>query len=127
MPFRDDLTEIYKTNIKKPLEEKGYSVRRADDFHLSTDILIDILRSIETSDIIIADLTGENANVFYELGYAHHVQMEKVILISQEPKNPFDVGLKRTIFYAPDTEGLINLQKELIKLIFFSGKKKMRL
>lgn len=117
MPFRDDLTEIYKNNIKKSLENMDYVVKRADDFYLSTDILVDILRSIETSDIVIADLTSKNANVFYELGYAHHVQMEKVILISQESQNPFDVGSKRTIFYTPDTEGCIKLQEKLIKFI----------
>lgn len=117
MPFRDDLTEMYKKYIKEPLKNMGYSVKRADDFYRSTEILVDILRSIETSDIVIADLTSENANVFYELGYAHHVQMEKVILISQESQNPFDVGSKRIIFYTPDTEGCIKLQEELIKFV----------
>lgn len=117
MPFRDDLTEIYKEYIKEPLENIGYNVKRADDFYRSTEILVDILRSIETSDIVIADLTSKNANVFYELGYAHHVQMEKVILISQESQNPFDVGSKRIIFYTPDTEGCIKLQEELIKFV----------
>lgn len=71
MPFRDDLDKIYNEYIKNPLIEEGYNINRADDISKSTNILEDIVDFIIKSDIIIADLTGKNPNVFYELGRSH--------------------------------------------------------
>ncbi|MEJ2251158.1 MAG: hypothetical protein P8Y70_18145 [Candidatus Lokiarchaeota archaeon] len=71
MPFDNNLSEIYKESIKKPLEELGHRVSRADDIFRSTPIMDDVINSIKRADIIIADLTGRNPNVFYELGRAH--------------------------------------------------------
>lgn len=71
MPFEDKLTQIYKRYIKKSLEEKGFKVKRADDFFKSRPIMNDILESIDYADIIIAEMTNKNPNVFYELGICH--------------------------------------------------------
>jgi hypothetical protein len=117
MPYRDYLNSIYQEYIKKPLTILGHQVRRADDISKSTNILSDFLELLRRSDIIIADLTERNPNVFYELGIAH--QKEKwVIQICQEgEKIPIDLSQIRTIFYKNTPEGLKGLTEKLIMYI----------
>jgi len=118
MPFREDLKEIYTKYIKIPLEKEGYEVRRADDFYNSVPILTNILESISKADIIIADLTDKNPNVFYELGRAHEKKGKYVIQICQRKDElPFDLGHIRTIFYNNDQEGRLKLQKQISKYV----------
>jgi len=118
MPFDEKLTKIYERCIKKPLEEKEFIVKRADDFFKSVPIMDDILESIIKADIIIGDLTDKNPNVFYELGRAHEKKDKCVIHICQEKdKIPFDLGHIRTIFYKDTPEGYEKLEKDILKFI----------
>ena len=71
MPFDEKLTQIYERYIKKPLEEKDFIIKRADDFFKSVPIMDDILESIIEAEIIIVFFTYINTNVFYELVSAH--------------------------------------------------------
>ena len=66
-------------------------------------ILQDIIRSIVTSDVIVAEVTPANPNVFYELGYAHAIE-KPTILLAEKPTDsgrhlPFDISGFRVIFY----------------------------
>lgn len=118
MPFEKNLTDIYEQYIKAPLISKGYNVKRADDFYRSTDIIADILECINDADIIIADLTGRNPNVFYELGIAHRKKIRNVILICQKEDDiPFDLRGKRMILYENTLKGYEELREELPKYI----------
>lgn len=116
MPFKDNLTKIYEDFIKKPLEDLGHRISRADDIFRSTPIMEDVINSIKRADIIIADLTGKNANVFYELGRAHE-QNKYVIQISQDSKIPFDTSHIRTIIYRDNPEGHIELTENIKKYL----------
>jgi hypothetical protein len=95
MPFRDDLDEIYETYVKPTVESKGLQCRRADDIKTGTKIIEDIWHSICQARVIIADLTYKNENVMYELGIAHTLGKDS-ILISQggsvDDKFPFDIA-----------------------------------
>ena len=71
MPFDAELNEVYSAFLAPILSEIGYDVRRADDIASQGNILRDIVESIAGADLIVADLTGLNPNVFYELGVAH--------------------------------------------------------
>lgn len=116
MPFEEKLTNIYEHIIKRPLEELGHRISRADDIFRSTPIMEDVVNSIKRADIIIADLTGRNPNVFYELGRAHE-QEKYVIQISQDDKIPFDTSHIRTIMYNDTSEGHEELIKNIKKYI----------
>ena len=70
MPSKDEFDIIYEAYIKKPLISAGYSIKRDKEIPGSSKIFEDILHNIRTAEIIIADLTGHNVNVFYELGIA---------------------------------------------------------
>jgi len=118
MPFEEKLTQIYEKYIKVPLESEGYSVKRADDIFTPTPILDDILKCIEDANIIIAELTGKNPNVFYELGRAHEKTHTYVIQICQDKKDiPFDLQHIRTIIYNDSPKGYKKLKGELLKYV----------
>lgn len=115
MPFGKNLSLNYHKFIEAPLKEKGFMIQRADDIFRPTSIIDDIKTLISNADIIIAELTGKNPNVFYELGIAH--QQEKyVILICQEKEDvPFDLSHIRTIFYKPNPSGYSKLINNILK------------
>ena len=74
MPFGDHFDLIYRHLIKYPLEAEGHIVARADDDSGHQSIIKEIIQGIWQADLIIADLTGRNANVYYELGIAHSLK-----------------------------------------------------
>lgn len=71
MPFHEPFLTVYEKNIKPVLENAGFRVKKANDiFSLNTYIIEDIWRLINQSKLLVADVTGKNPNVFYELGIA---------------------------------------------------------
>src|SRR6185369_5698014 len=66
MPFDIEFDSIYEKLIKKPLEEVGYDVKRADSLIDQQNILSAIVQGIAKADLVVADLTLTNPNVFYE-------------------------------------------------------------
>lgn len=103
MPFGDQkLNEIYKEQLKSFIENKiKGKIFRADDFR-NNDIIIDtIYKCIQESEIIIAEISENNKNVFYELGYAS-AKGKEIIMIQNRNKSEklfFDRAHIRTIFY----------------------------
>src|SRR5262245_29846566 len=64
-----------------------------------TDILVDIWHSINDADFVIADITGRNANVLYELGIAHTLAKPVLIVSRNAADIPIDLGTRRVILY----------------------------
>ncbi|WP_005031392.1 hypothetical protein [Holophaga foetida] len=102
MPFSGSFDDIYNLFILETLTECGYSVYRADDINNSQNIISDIIQGIATSDLIIADLTGANPNVFYELGIAHALKRPTILLVQDIAELPFDLRSYRVISYSTD-------------------------
>ena len=71
MPLDDKFFDIYLYGIKAASQAVGFECFRIDEKIFTKDILSQIHKAIDDSNIIIADLTGNNPNVFYEVGYAH--------------------------------------------------------
>jgi len=99
MPFRKNMESIFGI-IHKVLKEPKWSVLRADKMKNFRSITNAIFYGIFIADSIIADLTGKNANVAFELGIATALS-KNIYLITQNKKLPFDLQDKRTIFYGP--------------------------
>ena len=92
MPFRPELNYFY-LYLKRYIEEQhNIDCERGDAQILTKPLLEKIADYIRRADVLIADCTGRNANVFYELGLAH-ANDKKVILISQDAvdKAPADI------------------------------------
>jgi hypothetical protein len=117
MPFDDKLDPIYETAIKPVIQNLKLKCLRADEIFASKPIVEDILNCIKSSNIIIADLTGRNANVFYELGLAHALN-KNVILLTQDISDvPFDLKHLRIIEYQNSIPGGEKFKKVLKKYI----------
>lgn len=83
MPFRPELNYFYLF-LKRHIEEQhNIDCERGDAQILTKPILEKIADYIRRADVLIADCSGRNPNVFYELGLAH-ANDKKVILISQD-------------------------------------------
>lgn len=114
MPFASDLANAYAA-IKSIVEDYcGLTCVRADEISKAERITDDIWKTINEARFLIADLTNQNPNVFYEVGLAHAIK-KPVILLTQDQNVPFDL---RGIRYLPyDANNLIELQKKLPEFI----------
>lgn len=112
MPFRPEFNDVYQLGIKEAASQVGIIAERLDEQIFGEGMLERIYRQIEAADIIIADMTGQNANVFYEVGWAH-AKGKLCILLTKEAKDiPFDFKHRRHIEYK---ESIANLRSELAK------------
>jgi hypothetical protein len=117
MPFSPELKPIYTDHIGKVTKGLDLSAARADDFFNTHDIIQDVWQGIATSKLIVADCTGKNPNVFYEIGIAHSVG-KPVILISQTLDDiPFDLRHRRVIIYKYTPPGMMEFEKQLTETI----------
>ena len=99
MPFDEAFTDIYENLIKDSFEAAGFRVYRADDIESQQNILRDIVTAIATAEVVIADLTDSNPNVYYELGLAHALRKPVVLLTQDIGSVPFDLRSYRVIEY----------------------------
>ncbi len=115
MPFDDqDLEVVYEYFIKPTLtEDCGLQCERGDDVFGSNVIMEDIRKSISSADVILADLTRKNANVFYEVGICHTLN-KPVLLLSQSMEDvPFDLRHRRVLLYEYSPRGCKRLEGAL--------------
>ena len=118
MQFTEDYNNLYNDVIIPVSEKAGFEVIRADEFYSSTPILNDIIRSIKESSVIIADITPDNPNVFYEIGYAHAIKKPTILICDKtREKLPFDVSSFRTLFYENSISGKTKIEKSLTKYL----------
>ncbi|WP_197080970.1 hypothetical protein [Gordoniibacillus kamchatkensis] len=114
MPFSDtSLNEFYEDHIKTCIEALDMHCLRADDIFNNKSIMQDIWRNINEARIIVADLTHRNPNVFYELGIAHTLGKEVILISQDEGDIPFDIRHIRTIFYVNTTRGAQLFEEKL--------------
>jgi tetratricopeptide (TPR) repeat protein len=101
-----DFNAIYGDLIRPALEEAGFEPFRADEESVSGDILTDMFQELLLADLVIADLSIDNANVFYELGVRHALRKRGLVHIqSGRSYMPFDIFNVRTVPYRTDKNG----------------------
>lgn len=99
MPFGTDFDDVYKVGIKEVAASLDVVAERVDEQSFSETILERIYRQIEAADFIIADMTGRNPNVFYEVGYAHAKKRPVILITKDENDIPFDLRHHRHLIY----------------------------
>jgi len=114
MPFESSYDDIYKLGIKEAAKECEIMAERLDEQLFSEGMIDRIYRQIEKADIIIADLSDRNENVFYELGFAHAKDKLCLLLTNDAEDIPFDLKHRRHIAYG---QSISYLKEELIKNI----------
>jgi hypothetical protein len=110
MPFSNDFRDIYQVGIKPACQEAGARCERVDDQMFLENILDRIYDQIISADIVVAEMSGRNPNVFYEAGYAHGLN-KKVILLTQNADDiPFDLRQYPHIIY---NGSIVTLKEQL--------------
>jgi hypothetical protein len=100
MPFAEPLGGYYTTIYQPAIEKAKLKAVRADAEIFGTGKIIDqIWTGIRTARVLVAELTGRNPNVLYELGLSHALRKPVVLVSSNEDDVPFDVRHVRVIYY----------------------------
>jgi nucleoside 2-deoxyribosyltransferase len=121
MPFDKSFDDIYRLGIQAAAEVCGIVAERVDEQIYTETILERIYRQIDNADFIVADMTGRNPNVFYEVGFAHAKDKLCTLLTQNANDIPFDLRHHRHLVY----EGSIQKLKEML-IIDFEWMKKER-
>lgn len=114
MPFKQEFDELYRLAVKDALDALGYQCERIDELLFVGDVVQTLCDKIEQSELIIADLSGQNPNVLYELGYADALKKKVILLASSADDIPFDVRGRRLITYE---NGLHQLREKLVATV----------
>ena len=100
MPFVDPIGGYYKLIYEAAIIKAGMRPVRADDDIFATGKIIDqVWSGITVAKVLVAELTGRNPNVFYELGLAHALNKPVVLVSSNQADVPFDLQHIRVIYY----------------------------
>lgn len=91
MPFGPEFDDVYQLGIKAACREAGTYCERLDEQIFHENMLERIYNQISKADIIVADMSGKNPNVFYEVGYAHALNKIVLILTNNADDIPFDL------------------------------------
>jgi hypothetical protein len=98
-PFGGWHDEYHREIFCAAIKSAGLEPVRADDLFRSSNIVHDIWHLVTTSRVLLADLTGKNPNVFYELGLAHAARKPVLLLTQSMDDVPFDLRALRVITY----------------------------
>jgi hypothetical protein len=99
MPFGDWFNTYYVEVYSPAIREAGYEPVRSDELFRVGSVVEQIWQQIQKASVLVADLTGKNPNVFYELGLAHAASKPVVLLAASVDDIPFDLRHLRTILY----------------------------
>ena len=124
MPFSPEYELVYRQVIKPAAETFGLKVLRADDIYSPGVITEQIKAAIHQSRICIADVTGKNPNVLYEVGIAHTLDKSTILLSQSVEQIPFDLRALRVVIY--DTKQIRRARINLVSTIQeILGKRKL--
>jgi hypothetical protein len=104
MPFIQPFDRYYLNIFVPAIEAAGLKPLRADSIFSPSTIMADVWRFTRESVVVLADVTGKNPNVFYELGLAHAAGKPVVIVTNSLEDVPFDLKGLRVIEYDKQNE-----------------------
>jgi hypothetical protein len=104
MPFDAAFNTVYDS-IRKAADNVGLCCKRTDDIWENAAIIQDIVALIDRSRVVVCDCTGRNPNVFYEVGIAHTLGREVILITQSEHDIPFDLRHLRYVKYLNNAEG----------------------
>ena len=113
MPFHPSFDNVY-AQLQSTAESAGLRCRRADDIWENPAVIQDVVSLIDHSKVVICDCTGRNPNVFYEIGIAHTLGRETILITQSEADIPFDLRHLRFVTYLNNGEGLSELSDKLL-------------
>ncbi|HVG33164.1 MAG TPA: metallophosphoesterase [Pyrinomonadaceae bacterium] len=113
-----DFDHIYQNLIRLAGEAAGWDVFRIDETNESGIITHQYLTEILEADVVLADISIPNENVFYELGIRQAISNGGTLLIAVEGSRiPFDISSQRVFYYSLDESGLERAKNQLINIL----------
>jgi hypothetical protein len=116
MQFSSPYNEVYSDVIKHMCEECKIDAVRADEIYGPGIIIKDVIDRIEKSQVVIADISPTNPNVYFEVGYALALGKPIILLAQRRPPEtplPFDLSAFRVLFYDDSIGGKLKLEAGL--------------
>ena len=110
MPFSPAFDDVWKGGIEKAAKAEGFVPIRTDMISRSSDITDLIVESLTKCHIAIVDVTGNNPNVMFELGYALAKGKPRIIITQSPEVLPFDIRQIQAIEYANTWSGIEQLR-----------------
>jgi len=104
--------QVLRHLVRKVLEPRGYEVIRADEIDDEGLITNQVIEHLLEDALVVADLTGRNPNVFYEVAVRHAARKPIIHLITAGEQIPFDVANMRAVQYALDDPDLLEQAQE---------------
>lgn len=103
-----DFDLVYRSMIRPAAQDADWSVLRIDEVVAAGSVTDQYVREILTADLVLAEISFPNANVFYELGIRHAISPRGTLLIARRDKVkiPFDLSTHRVLLYEPTVRGL---------------------
>lgn len=115
--IRKNADQLYQHIIKPVCEKCGFVAQRVDEFNTSNSITQEILDALNDYDLVIADLTGHNPNVFFEIGYRTKSQRPIIHLKRKDETIPFDVSSIRTFEYDLTDLDMVTATKDRLEQV----------
>jgi hypothetical protein len=115
MQFGQPFDTLYREVISPRIKELGLNLVRMDEVAGPGLIFEDMKRQIAEAQIVIAEISAPNQNVFYELGYAHALHKPTILIAQRGKELPFDIRSYRVIFYDDSIGGKPAFERSLQK------------
>jgi hypothetical protein len=116
LPFKEPYTTVYEDHVK-PILGKHFLIQKADEIFSPGPIMEQIQKEIRSADLIIADVTEQNPNVYYEIGYAQALGKPIIFITQDISKVPFDIQHQRCIKYSYEPRAVRRLEAALLKSV----------
>lgn len=113
MQFSQPYDQVYSDVIKNACIDFGLEALRADEMYEPGIIIQDVTQQIIKSQIIIADITPANTNVYFEVGYALALNKPIILLAKKGTPLPFDLSAFRVLFYEDSIGGKAKIEEGL--------------
>lgn len=115
MQFTQPFNELWRSVVEPICRHKGIDAKRADDDYGPGMIIADVVARIRESAVVIAEITPTNANVYYEVGYAHALGKPTILIAEKGTKLPFDISGFRVLMYENSIDGKAKFEEGLVK------------
>ena len=120
--IRKNADQLYQHIIMPVCEKCGFSTQGVDELNTSDSITQEIFDVLNEYELVIADLTGHNPNVFFEIGYRTKSQKPIIYLNSKNEILPFDMSTIRTFEYDLTDLDMVIATKDRLEQVIMNFK-----
>jgi nucleoside 2-deoxyribosyltransferase len=113
MPFAAEFTDVWIGGIKRAATSAGYYPVRIDMITQTSEITDDIVKTIQLAEVVVVDVTRNNANVMFEFGYALALKKPYVVISQSTEFLTFDIKNLRSVIYQSSWQGIETLSSDL--------------